>query len=317
MSAAQKPEPGTAMATTSEKRRALTVEQQAVVDENRARNAVIQQIRGTIWSKEMNENQIRSLAQYARENNLDAVRHIEVLGGRIYLTAEFYDERGAELLRAGVIVPAEPDYINSDPRLAELGKQGDSWAAAEELRRKRERIRWNVPEDAKAAVVQRFVIAATNQAVVGVNWCGQKKDKKDPVGDAEPSKTAQTRARRRAWKQIADVIPGYAAIVRPIEERARALPIAVVDAPDPKRLPQPVVLHLGYEQDAPRVVDEAGRPEIRETVADASGAESQRSVSEAEDLDAIRREDAAIADEEQESMPLGDERPRRSTAIGD
>jgi hypothetical protein len=123
MSAAQKPEPGTAVATTTEKPgRALAPEHQRIVDENRARNALVQQIRGTIWGKEVSDIMARAVAQYCRENQLDAVRHVEVLGGRIYLTAEFYDERGAELLRAGVIVPAEPDYINADARLDELAR---------------------------------------------------------------------------------------------------------------------------------------------------------------------------------------------------
>jgi hypothetical protein len=306
MSAAQKPEPGTAVATTTEKPgRALAPEHQRIVDENRARNALVQQIRGTIWGKEVSDIMARAVAQYCRENQLDAVRHVEVLGGRIYLTAEFYDERGAELLRAGVIVPAEPDYINADARLDELAKMGDSWACAEEIRRKRERIRWGVPEDAKAAVVQRFIIAESGKAVVGVNWCGQKSGKRDPVGDAEPSKTAQTRARRRAWKQIADVIPGYAAMVRPIEERARALPVAVVDAPDSKRLPQPVITNLGYEQDAPRVVDGTGRPEIRESFVTSSPAESQGNVGEVEDILAEDRELAEQEDLALDTPPRG------------
>lgn len=258
-------EPGTAVATT-DKRRALAPEHQQVIDENRARNAVIQQIRGTIWSKEMNEGQIRALAQYCRENQLDAVRHVEVLGGRIYLTAEFYDERGADLLRSGEIVPAEPDYINADPRLDEMAKRGDEWAVEESTRRVRERIKWNVPESAKAAVVQRFIIAGNGKAVIGVNWCGAQGGKKDPVGDAEPTKTAQTRARRRAWKQIADVIPGYAAMVRPVEEAARALPVMTVDSVA-SRPTRPVIANGGYDALPAGEHDDKGRPIAQETVA--------------------------------------------------
>lgn len=259
--------PGTAVAT-SDKRRALAPEHQQIIDENRARNAVIQQIRGTIWSKEMNENQIRALAQYCRENNLDAARHVEVLGGRIYLTAEFYDERGAELLRSGEIVPAEPDYVNADERLDKMAVAGDEWAKGEKERRLRERIKWAVPESAKAAVVQRFIIAGNGKAVIGVNWCGAQGGKKDPVGDAEPTKTAQTRARRRAWKQIADVIPGYGAIVKPIEEAARTLqPILTVEAPDIKRLAQPVINNEGYDAQPSGERDEKGRPVPGETIA--------------------------------------------------
>jgi hypothetical protein len=215
---------------TQRPRLPVSPEQQRVIDENRARNAIIQQLRGTVWSKEMNADQIRTLAQYCRENSLDAVRHVEVLGGRIYLTAEFYDERGAWLIREGVIQPEEPDYINADARLDDLAAKGDAWAKGEAERRLRARIQFAVPEAAKAAVVQRFRITQTGAVVTGVNWCGHG-GKRDPVGDAEPAKTAQTRARRRAWKQIADVIPAYGAVVRPVEERAAAVaPVMTVEA---------------------------------------------------------------------------------------
>jgi hypothetical protein len=212
-------EPGTAMERAT--KRELSPEVQAKVDEMQLRNRVATAIRGQVWSKDLDARQIQALAQYCRENQLDAVRHVEVLGGRIYLTAEFYDERGADLLRSGEVVPAEPDYINADPRLEEMAAKGDEWAKGEKERRLRERIKWAVPEKAAAAVVQRFHIAANGRAVVGVNWCGGGSRQRDPVGEAEPTKTAQTRARRRAWKQIADVIPSYGAVVRPIEENAR------------------------------------------------------------------------------------------------
>ena len=229
MATQSKPE-STAVAKT-EKAAKLPAEFQARVDEARQKNALIAAVRGTIWGKELNETAIRAVAQYCRENNLDAVRHVEVLGGRIYLTAEFYDERGAELVRQGTVQPDEPDYINADDRLEKLAATGDQWAADELVRRLRERIRYNVPENAKAAVVQRFRLTATGAVVTGVNWCGAG-TKRDPVGDAEPSKTAQTRARRRAWKQIADVIPAYAAQVRPIEAAAKivAPAVAVVES---------------------------------------------------------------------------------------
>jgi hypothetical protein len=165
MSAAQKPEPGTAMATTSTSDARSRRSTSTSSTRTKRATQLVAQIRGTIWGREVNDTMARAVAQYCRENQLDAVRHVEVLGGRIYLTAEFYDERGAELLRSGVIVPQEPDYINADARLDELAKMGDSWACAEELRRKRERIRWSVPEDAKAAVVQRFIIAENGKAV--------------------------------------------------------------------------------------------------------------------------------------------------------
>lgn len=221
-------EPGTAVATTAGERIAATRNQL------RERNELVAAIRGTQWGRDTTPQMARAVAHYCHENGLDPVRHVEILGGRIYLTAEFYDERGAALIRAGHVIPDEPDIISADPRLDELAAKGDEWAVAESTRRIRERIKHGVPEKSVAAVVQRFRLAATGQAVIGVNWCGGT-GRRDPVGDAEPTKTATTRARRRAWKQLAEVIPEYGRAVKPIEATARVaseqLPVDVVDAP--------------------------------------------------------------------------------------
>lgn len=224
MSAAAKPEP-TAVARRVDAR----------VAELKERNALVAAIRSTQWGKECSPEMQRAVAHYCHENGIDPVRHVEVLGGRIYLTSELYDEKGAPLIRDGIIIPDEPEYINADARLDELAADGYDEAKGESQRRKFLRAKYNVPEKAAAAVVQRFRIAASGAVIVGVNWCGGGSRQRDPVGDAEPAKTAQTRARRRAWRQIAEVIPGYAATIRPLEAAARIaseeLPVSVVDAP--------------------------------------------------------------------------------------
>lgn len=223
----------TAVATREEKQprlqSLLTPEAQLAIEENKARNALVTAIRGTMWSKDLNQLQQRAVAEYCRQNGLDPVRHVEVLGGNIYLTAAFFRERGAPLLHSGDVTFDEPDYVNADPRLEELAKAGDEWAKEETLRRLRTRIEFNVPEQAKAAVVQRAKLR-NGMTAVGVNWCGGLQ-KKDPVGDAEPAKTAQTRAERRCWLRIADFVPSYGAAVSPVREAAKgALPVAVVEA---------------------------------------------------------------------------------------
>jgi hypothetical protein len=221
---------------------------QASVDQNRARNQMLAAIRGTQWGKDTTPEQARYVVQYCRDNGLDPVRHVELLGGRIYLTAELYDEKGVQLIRDGIVNPDEPDYINADARLDVLAAEGDAWAIEERMRRIRLRIQFAVPEAAAAAVVQRFHLAGSGKTIVGVNWCGggvrgktQYGKEADPIGEAEPAKTAQTRARRRAWRQIAEVVPGYAAQVRPLEAAAKIvseqMPIAVIEAPrGPKAL---------------------------------------------------------------------------------
>jgi len=179
------------------------------IAENKAKNRVAAAIRGTVWSKDLSAEGVYALAEYCRSNGLDPLRHIEVLGGKPYLTATLYEERAAPLIQSGALVPHEPEFINADARLDALAATGDAWAIEESTRRIRARIMHGVPEKAAAAVVCRITVAASGQTVVGVNWCGGGVRSRDPVGDAEPTKTAITRAGRRAWKQVAEVVPTF------------------------------------------------------------------------------------------------------------
>ena len=188
------------------KRAQFSPEVEARLAENKIRNQVAAQIRGQTWSKELGADGVRALAEYCRSNGLDPVRHVEVLGGRVYLTATLYEERAAPMIRSGELIPAEPDFINVDERLDKLEAAGDEWAKGENLRRVKARIEHNAPEKALAIVVKRITVAATGQTIVGVNWCGGGVRRGDPVGDSEPTKTATTRAGRRAWKQVTEAV---------------------------------------------------------------------------------------------------------------
>lgn len=208
--------PSTTVARTKP---ALPPDVQRAIEENRIRNAAVAAIRGTIWSKDLSAQQIGAVAHYARETGIDPVRHIEVLGGRIYLTAEFYRERGAALVRAGKVQIHETEYINVDARLDAMAKDGNAWAIKEQAHRQMCRIRYNAPEKAAAIAVVRITVTDTDSTYVGVNWCGGL-SKRDPVGDAEPAKTAEARAERRAWRRIVSVVPELETAVGHIEARA-------------------------------------------------------------------------------------------------
>jgi hypothetical protein len=214
--------------TAVTKRTNLAPEVDARIAENKARNAVARAIRGTQWGKDLGPDGAYALAEYCRANGLDPVRHVEVLGGRPYLTAEYYRERAAAFIRAGVVIPQPIDFINADPRLQTLADAGDEWAKGETTRRLRERIRLNAPEKAAAIAVKRIVVAKTGELIEGANWCGGGVRQRDPVGDAEPTKTAETRAERRAWRQLADVVNEYAQVVRTAETGAEQVEDAIV-----------------------------------------------------------------------------------------
>lgn len=193
------------------------------VAEAKALREITVAIRGTQWGKECTPQVQAAVARYCLKNGLDAVRHVEVLGGRLYLTAEFYEERGTPLVLAGIVQVSEPEFVHADKRLDDLAKHPDATTAAwaENLRIKRmmARIELGIPEDATGACIYRGTVKTPNgvTTLVGFNWCGgESKVKKmksgdkfrsDPVGDAEPTKTAQSRAKRRMWRQIVVAIP--------------------------------------------------------------------------------------------------------------
>ncbi len=217
-----------------------SVSRQDLIDEAKARNAVTKAIRGTLWGKDSTARVIAGVAEYARVNGLDAVRHIEVLGGKIYLVGEFYLERAAPLYQRGVLVPIEPEYIHRDPRIDALLKSSEpthvEWATMEQFRRMQQRILFAAPEEAKAICIYRVQIAATGQILSGVNWAGgvrgrTKKDPNrwaDPVGEENPTTTSFTRAARRCLRQLIEVLPEYGSVVRVLEERAVQASEAIV-----------------------------------------------------------------------------------------
>lgn len=261
MSAASKPE-GTAVARVKP---ALPPEVQATIEYNRQKNAVVAAIRGTIWGKEISQDQVRAVAQYAREMHIDPVRHIEVLGGRIYLTADFYAERGAKYIRDGSIVLHETEYIHADERLAAMAKgdgseEAQAWAERELSHRAMQRIKYAVPEAAKAAAVVRLTMRDGGATFVGVNWCGGT-TKRDPVGEAEPTKTAETRAARRAWKRIVAVIPELAESVGHMEARATIVEdeVAQLAGAEVKALPR----STGVVQDDSFTAGDARMPVVQ------------------------------------------------------
>ncbi|MCW5591020.1 MAG: hypothetical protein KIS74_02875 [Burkholderiales bacterium] len=206
--------------------------------EIRERNAHAAAIRGTQWGKELGGMALSAVSHYCTINRLDPARHVEVLGGRIYLTGELYMERGAPLLLKRLVTMDEVDYVHEDAGLNAVVSGADksatpeleAWARAEKMRRFQQRVKLGIPHDATGAAVVRIRVPGTDSIIVGFNWCGgtskvkTKKDgtkyRADPVGDAEPVKTAQSRALRRAWRQVMAVLPEYGEDVTRLEVTA-------------------------------------------------------------------------------------------------
>lgn len=138
----------------------------------------------TGWGKEISPVSRAAVVRYCMEIGADPVRHVHVLGGTVYLNASFWMD----------LVAANPKFQKSETRFI----HADPRCSTEEADRRRvERVTYGVPEDVKgAAVVVLFYDG--RGPFVGVNWAGTHGAKKDPVGDAEPTKTAESRAYRRA-----------------------------------------------------------------------------------------------------------------------
>jgi hypothetical protein len=126
MTAVVKPDPS----KTAVARAALPPEIQAKIDENRARNAMVAQIRGTQWAKDCSESVVRAVAEYAHRYGIDPVTEMEILGGRIYKSAAYYERRGAELIQAGIAARIETDHVEADPRLDAIYAQATGWTSA-------------------------------------------------------------------------------------------------------------------------------------------------------------------------------------------
>lgn len=206
MSAAQKPEPGTAITAPEDSIGKLPPEMQQQIALRRMVNKVATTIAGMSWGQSISADTARALAEWGRQYGVDVTQEIDILGNRVYLNAKYYLRRLGELIGAGHVEYAYADHISADDRLSGLGERGK----AEAERRAFERIRYNVPEKAAAVVAFRVKMRALAEEVVGVNWAGGGVRKSDPVGDAEPVKTAESRAARRAMRQLVSHVPAMA-----------------------------------------------------------------------------------------------------------
>lgn len=135
------------------------------------------------WGKEISPVARNAVARYCLEIGADPVRHVFVLGGTIYLNANFW----MDLVAANPkFLKDEVDFIHDDPRAGEQERE----------RRKLLRVEYGAPEAAPGIAIVTLHYDGGRGPFIGVNWAGVRPN--DPVGKAEPTKSAQTRAYRKA-----------------------------------------------------------------------------------------------------------------------
>lgn len=188
------------------------------IEKVRMVHRVAREIANLTWGRELNQNAALAIAVWADRNHID-ITEFDVLGGRLYKNASFYLNRAAPLIRSGVIAYLRADHIHADARLVALAKDADAsiagHASKEIARRTVERITHNVPEGAVAAVVARCGVRIASGQVVeytGCKWVERGK-RKDPVGEAMPAETCETRAYRRVLRMVAPTIPSLATAI--------------------------------------------------------------------------------------------------------
>lgn len=199
------------------------------------------------WGTSLDATQRRAIAAYCERHTLDPSM-IDFLGGRLYRNANFWLDRGAKLVAAGLVEYVYPDYITADPRLKTIAEDASDPERADRARqewnrRQDERIRWQVPEEALSACVFRIKVKGMEREV-----CGCKpviKSDKDPVGNANPVMTAETRSARRAYRKVIELSPEVKQLYETVEVDWRDLSGAVqIPAGDLEEDDRPTALAL-------------------------------------------------------------------------
>lgn len=189
-------------------------------------NQVAGQIASMSWGKQLDLATRRAVADWGRQFRVDVTTEIDVLGANIYLNSRYYLRRLAEMIETGLVEYAYADHVEADSRLDLMEGEGDG----EKNRRLRERIKHQIAEKAASAVVFRIKLRSMDREIVGVKWCGNGTRPKDPVGDQFPVESSESRAARRAIRQISSHVPKIADEVIEVEEAADKLGDRIADA---------------------------------------------------------------------------------------
>ena len=188
------------MAKTPQER-AFAFEQLARRRQEQMVRRAAQEIAAMSWGKELSQAARAAIAFFAYECGTNPVTHWIVLGGNLYDTSALWFD----------LATSQPDYegyevnhINDDERLEDNERHS----------RRLLRAKYNIPEDVKGAcIVTIWKRLPTGQirAFSGVNHAGNRQGFnarkgaqgliKDPIGEQDPGKTAETRAFRRAAKR--------------------------------------------------------------------------------------------------------------------
>jgi hypothetical protein len=244
----------TAVVTQSKTQKAignLPPEIQAAVELRRAQNIVAAQLSESSWGKGMDRETRRAVAEWGRRHGIDVTTEIHVLGGNVYLNSAFFLHRLAKMVERGQVEYAVADHVECDPRLVEFPEEAK--------RRTLERVRYQLPDNAKSAVVARIKLNNTAVEFSAAKWCGGRGNNKhgnpkDPIGDEFPVETSESRAFRRCLKLLVSHIPDEVRRIQEAEEDAQVSLGMQIESDHDRQLTESVMrqrqLHPGNVVDA-------------------------------------------------------------------
>jgi hypothetical protein len=255
----------------------------AALDLRGRQRAVMRELRNKTWGKDLGDNTLKALVLWCEKRGMDAATEVDVLGGNIYLNAKFYLRKLAQKIDAGLIDYAYADHVEHDERLLRLANDASGppdvreRAKAENYRRAMERIAHRLPDTALAAVVFRVKVKGMTTEMTGAKAVGGFRGKnaggklKDPIGEEFPTETAESRAARRACRQIIDAFPDLKAEMDVVEAEAKLVAVEVqagraalkAEVRQPSLMSGRPVQDYGYgdlEDDTPRVLQGDNTP---------------------------------------------------------
>jgi len=185
---------------------------------------------GTLtWAQGLKARTAYAIALWCLGRDIDPHTEMDILGNRPWPNGRFWKRKLAELI-AEKDSPIE-DYaetpIHHDARL-EQGIDAE-WEAAEVIRRRRLRIEFGCPEEAKGAWVVSIKVRGVETPFRGCEWAGggtavkvggggvvKRGAEADPVGENFPIESALT----RAYKRVVPLVARYSPRLRELIERA-------------------------------------------------------------------------------------------------
>jgi hypothetical protein len=241
-------------------------------DDNTIIGKLPQSLQDAIRIRKMENITRRAVAEWCRLNDIDPITELEILGNKFYRNAAWHLRKLAEMAARGVVQYAMADHVEDDPRLTALMASTDSDVAKralqEQTRRIFQRIDHQIPDQATGAVVFRVKLWNMDQEVVGVAYCGggtkskvvsggaiQQSAAFDPIGEAEPAKTAESRAARRCVRMIATHRPDLAAELTKGQDDALPIQARIQETHDELKKQRPSWVQTP-------IMDPSGRPRL-------------------------------------------------------